>query len=82
MFEYMACGRAIVSSDLPVIREILSQSTALFCPPEEPSAWSDALGSLIDNPERRVELGTRARQAVLEYTWKARAQKALDGFLR
>ncbi len=82
MFEYMACRRAIVSSDLPVIREILSASNALLCPPEDIDAWAAALGSLIDDPQRREVLGTRARQAVLDYTWKSRAQKALDGFLR
>ncbi|HEX2991277.1 MAG TPA: glycosyltransferase family 4 protein, partial [Anaerolineales bacterium] len=29
MFEYMAAGRAIVSSDLPVIREVLNESNAV-----------------------------------------------------
>ena len=31
MFEYMAAGRAIVSSDLPVIREVLNERNAVFC---------------------------------------------------
>lgn len=82
MFEYMACGRAILSSDLPVIREVLSDSTALFCPPEEVEAWSAAFGTLAEDPEWRASLAANARRAVLEYTWKSRAQKALDGFLR
>jgi glycosyltransferase involved in cell wall biosynthesis len=81
MFEYMACGRAIVSSDLPVIREVLSEQTALLCPPEDVEAWTAALGRLIDDAELRGNLGTSARQAVLDYTWKSRAQKALKGFL-
>jgi glycosyltransferase involved in cell wall biosynthesis len=81
MFEYMACGRAIISSDLPVIREVLNGSIALLCPPENLDAWAGALGSLMDDPERRLSLGVKARQAVIEYTWKSRAQKALHGFL-
>ncbi len=46
MFEYMACKRAIISSDLPVIREVLNPSNALLCPPEDIEAWSQALGRL------------------------------------
>ncbi|MEW6400351.1 MAG: glycosyltransferase [Chloroflexota bacterium] len=33
MFEYMAAGRAIVSADLPVIREVLNEGNAVFCEP-------------------------------------------------
>lgn len=31
MFEYMAAGRAIVSADLPSIREVLNDGNAVFC---------------------------------------------------
>ena len=82
MFEYMACGRAIVSSDLPVIREVLDETLALLCPPEDAASWVEALGSLIRDPERRESLGSNARQAVLGYTWRSRARKALEGFTR
>jgi glycosyltransferase involved in cell wall biosynthesis len=32
MFEYMAAGRAILSSDLPVLHEVLDETMAIFCP--------------------------------------------------
>jgi glycosyltransferase involved in cell wall biosynthesis len=32
MFEYMAAGRAILSSDLPVLHEVLDGTMAIFCP--------------------------------------------------
>jgi glycosyltransferase involved in cell wall biosynthesis len=32
MFEYMAAGRAILSSDLPVLREVLDEKMAVICP--------------------------------------------------
>ncbi|MBG0787052.1 MAG: glycosyltransferase, partial [Anaerolineaceae bacterium] len=32
MFEYMAAGRAIIASDLPVIHEVLNEEMAVFCP--------------------------------------------------
>lgn len=80
MFEYMACGRAILSSDLPVIREVLNESNALLCPPEDPDSWERALASLLTHPEQRAALGRQARLDVQAYTWLGRAQKALAGF--
>src|SRR4030095_4341321 len=40
MFEYMAAGRAILSAELPVIREVLNEKSAVFCEPEDVGAWS------------------------------------------
>lgn len=80
MFEYMAAGRAILTSDLPVIREVLDESMAVFCPPEDAPAWQAALRALLDDPPRRQALGASARNAVEKYTWLARAQRTLDGF--
>ena len=39
MFEYMAAGRAIVTSDLPVIREVLNEKNAVFCEPDVLEDW-------------------------------------------
>ncbi len=81
MFEYMAAGRAIITSDLPVIREVLDERMAVFCPPEDPAAWKAALTALMADPQRRQALGAAARAAAQSYTWRARAEKALSGFL-
>jgi glycosyltransferase involved in cell wall biosynthesis len=80
MFEYMACGRAIITSDLPVIREVLSEASCVFCPPDDVDHWSRALESLIENSELRNKLGAQCKQDALEYTWVKRAEKALAGF--
>ena len=79
MFEYMAAGRAIIVSDLPVIHEVLNEEMALFCPPEDLGAWQESLQALIDDPARRDSLSTAAREAVNGYTWTARATHALTG---
>jgi O-antigen/teichoic acid export membrane protein/glycosyltransferase involved in cell wall biosynthesis len=81
MFEYMACGRAIITSNLPVIREVLDDSTALFCPPEDIHAWEAALRSLIADNSLRERLANNAWQKVQEYSWTARETRALEGFL-
>lgn len=81
IFEYMAAGRAIIASDLPVIREVLTHGeTALLCPPDDPVAWSNALRLLKDDPELRLRLGRNARALLeREFTWKRRAERVLDG---
>lgn len=81
MFEYMAAGRAILTSDLPVIREALDDLSAAFAPPEDAPAWTAALQSLLADSARRAALASTARREVEKYTWVARAEKILDGFL-
>lgn len=81
MFEYMATNRAIISSDLPVIREVLNDQMAVFCPPDDLSAWIGALTDLRKNPSAGQALGWAARTAVEAYTWHSRADKALRGLI-
>ena len=80
MFEYMAAGRAILTSDLPVIREVLDESSAAFCEPGDAAAWSAALKSLLNDSAHRQSLAANARRDVEKFTWLARAQKILEGF--
>ena len=80
MFEYMAAGRAIVSSDLPVIREVLNEGNAVFCKPEGVGDWRLEIEALLDDGTRRIELGKQARQDVQGYTWVARARRIMNGF--
>lgn len=81
MFEYMASGRAILSSDLPVLHEVLDETTAVFCPPDNTGAWETALSSLLGDENRRRELGQCARQAVEPYSWIERAKRSLAGWM-
>jgi glycosyltransferase involved in cell wall biosynthesis len=80
MFEYMAAGRAIVSSDLPVIREVLNESNAVFCRPDERGEWRLVIEALLDDEARRTALGNQAQLDVQGYTWIARAQRIMNGF--
>jgi glycosyltransferase involved in cell wall biosynthesis len=80
MFEYLAAGGAILTSDLPVLREVLDESCAVFCPPEDAEAWGAALGGLLADSQRRQALGQRAREIVAQYAWDRRARHILEGF--
>jgi glycosyltransferase involved in cell wall biosynthesis len=80
MFEYMATGRVIIASDLPVFHEVLNDNNAVFCAPEKLVAWDGALQALFDNRVRREELGKQARADAQKYSWIERAKRILDGF--
>lgn len=80
MFEYMAAGRAIVSSDLPVIREVLSERNAVFCEPDVAGDWKSAIEALLHDDARRMDLSRQALQDVQGYTWVARARRILNQF--
>lgn len=79
VFEYLATGRAILSSDLPVLREVLNDDNAVLLPPEDVDAWDLALRELIDQPNRRKMLSTQARQDAAGYSWVERARKSIEG---
>jgi glycosyltransferase involved in cell wall biosynthesis len=77
VFEYLACGRAILSSDLPVLREVLNEQNAVLLPPDDVGAWSKAIRNLRDNPHLRQSLSEQARNDAQQYSWVARAARLL-----
>lgn len=80
MFDYLASGRVIVSSDLPVFHEILNSKNAVFCPPADLPAWKEAIETILFDPDKQKRLSQQSRQDAAMYTWVERARKALEGF--
>ncbi|HEY6074255.1 MAG TPA: glycosyltransferase, partial [Anaerolineales bacterium] len=78
MFEYLAAGRAILSADLPSIREVLNENYAVLCDPENATAWRAALESLLLDEKRRLGLGRQARRLAARFSWSAREQRILN----
>jgi len=83
VFEYMASGRPIVISDLPVLREVLRPDVdALMVTPEDPEALATALRRLADDPELGNRLAASAlERARTEFTWELRARRILERFV-
>ncbi|HEX6995194.1 MAG TPA: glycosyltransferase [Gammaproteobacteria bacterium] len=79
IFEYMAAGKAMIVSDFPVLREVLTDDVAVLVEPSNLAAWKSALARLDDEGVRR-RLGDAAREMLEKrYTWTARARTVLDG---
>lgn len=81
LFEYMAAGRPIITTDLPVLQEIVTHDqTALLCPAGETDQWAHALRRLEASPELRHHLAQAGRTLLEQnYTWDMRARRVLEG---
>lgn len=79
LFEYMSQGRAIIASDLPVLREVLTDRVnCLLCPPADLPAWEAAITELAHDQELRRSLGAEAQHQLLtRYTWRQRVDRVL-----
>lgn len=67
VMQPMAVGRAVVASAVGGIPEmIVDGETGLLVPPADEAALADALGRLIDDPDRRARFGRAARARVAE----------------
>lgn len=71
ILEYMACGKAIVTSDLPVFENLLRHNVnAVLCPPGDVTEYRSALQFTLYNKQRRKDLGRSARMMALRHTWR------------
>lgn len=63
LIEAAACGRAVVTTDTPGCRDaIVPGETGLLVPPRDAPALADAIQSLLENPERRRQMGAAGRR--------------------
>jgi len=89
MFEYMASGRAIVSADLPSIREVLNEGNAVLVEAGDSGIgngesvvgkWKAAIESLLADEPRRQVLASQARKEVEQLTWVKREERVMERF--
>jgi glycosyltransferase involved in cell wall biosynthesis len=79
LFEYMASRRAIIASDLPVLREVLNEGNAILVTPGDPDAWVSAIRSCEDRTLRDRLAESAYRTFLANHTWQGRAARALSG---
>ena len=79
LFTYMAGSRPIVASNLPSIREVLDEDSAVFFKPDDPHSLAETINVLVIDPVRGEHLAHNAREIVERYTWRARAEVILTG---
>jgi glycosyltransferase involved in cell wall biosynthesis len=72
VLEAMACGTAVVSSDLPSVREF--GRGVITVDPSDPDAIA---AGLIEALDKREELGEEGRQAAAAYGWRRVARETV-----
>jgi len=81
--EAMAMGKAIVATAIGGLQELIRDGdTGLLCPPDDPEALAAVLRTLAQAPQRRAEMGARARAFVCaERDW-SRLAPVYEGVYR
>jgi len=77
MFEYMASGRVILTSDLPVLREVLNENNAAFYKSSELRDLKKKFADLINDGTIRNKLASQALNDVRAYSWQERMKKII-----
>lgn len=80
LIEAAACGRAVVTTDVPGCRDAITENvTGLLVPVKNADALADAIEKLILNPDLRQQMGQAGRQlAEQEFTIDKVIQQHLD----
>jgi glycosyltransferase involved in cell wall biosynthesis len=77
--EYLASGLATIASDIPGVREVLTEDAAVLVPKGDARALADAVAALVADGERRRRLGEAGRALVAaHHTWRHRARTILE----
>lgn len=78
LFEYMASGTPIVASDIPSIREIVSEKEVFFAKPDDPVSFANAIDEALSHADEVAMRASKVREKVGAYTWRERATKIIS----
>ena len=74
--EAAASGKAVVATDIPGLRTVVSADTGVLVPPGDAQALADAIDGLTGNGAIRERMGQRGRErAAYMYSWRSVAQE-------
>ena len=79
-YEYLACGKPIVASSIPGVKDLIEFSGGgITVNPENPGELATAILELIPNESTRAILGEKGRKYVVEnHSWNSVARKILE----
>ena len=78
MFEYMALKKLIISSNLPVLREILNESNCIICEPDDAEQWVRSIKKAKKQTDWANDLAEQAYTDVQQYSWRKRVKRLLE----
>ena len=75
--EAMACGCPVVCTTAGALPEVVGDD-GIMVPPADVQSLANAIGSLIENPDKRKRLAEMGRQRIVEkFNWQTTAKQTL-----
>ncbi len=78
LFEYMTSKKPIVASDLPSIREILTEKESYFFKPDDHADLAKVINYALVHIEESKLKGLMAYKLVQKYSWRERAEGIIN----
>lgn len=78
LFEYMASGVPIIASNIPSIKEILSEKNAILFKSDDVDDLISKIKLSFKEYESLLNLSNKAKKDVLNYQWSVRAKNVLE----
>lgn len=82
MFEYLGSGSPMISSDLPVLKEVLKKNfNSLLCYPGSVNSWINSIEKIISNNRLEGKILFNAKKTIQNrYSWSIRVKKIIGIF--
>lgn len=83
IFEYMSYKKCIISSNLDVLKEVLTDGyNSILVAPTDIDQWVSAINKVVEDRDLFNRLSTNAyNDLVLKYTWSKRAKTIIERFI-
>ncbi len=83
LLEAMAAGRAVVASDLPGYRSVVTDRVdGRLVPPGDPERLADVIAQLLDDPSARSPLVAAGHERAAAHDWPVVAGRIRERYLR
>jgi len=80
LFEYMASGTPVVSTDLPSVREVLHEGSAVLVDPDKREELMHGIIKVLRNPDFAEKIRKGALVDIRHYSWYNRAARIIVFF--
>jgi len=78
--EAMLSGKAVLTTlDSGGVNELVTHNETGLCVEPRPGSIADAMKELIENREKTIEMGKRAKESVSDINWQNTVDALLDG---
>lgn len=84
LFEYMSAGLPVIASNFPLWEDIVRENECGICvDPLNIEEIAKAIESILNNPEKAVEMGRNGRKAVENrYNWEKESERLIELYER